>query len=77
MNHHNISVKLENQANGLQDRIELEFKAQMDASREELLFLQKEMTDKIKIDLKRASEWADDLQDFKEKFNGLAIVLNI
>ena len=56
LNHHNVSVKLENQAQSLQDRIELEFKGQMQASKEELLFLQKEMTDKIKGDLKKASE---------------------
>ena len=49
-------MKLENQAQSLQDRIELEFKGQMQASKEELLFLQKEMTDKIKGDLKKASE---------------------
>ena len=50
--HQNISVKLANLAQSLQDKIELEFKGQMVASKEELVYLQKEMIDKIKLDMK-------------------------
>lgn len=56
-------------AQNLQDKIELEFKSQMHASKEELLFMQKEMTDKFRNDLKRASECADNLQNLDSKFN--------
>lgn len=63
-------MKLANQAQVLQDKIELEFKGQMAASREEMMFLQKEMTDNIKHDLKKATECADDLQSLQEAFLG-------
>ncbi|CAI2382127.1 unnamed protein product [Moneuplotes crassus] len=69
LNHHSISIKLANQAQILQDKIELEFKGQMAASKEEMLFLQKEMTDNIKQDLKKASECADDLETLQKKFD--------
>ena len=67
-NHQSISHSLANMAKSLQDKIELEFKAQMTASKEELLFMQKEMTDKFRTDLKRASECADNLQKLEERF---------
>jgi hypothetical protein len=34
----NLTAKLSNMAQGLQDRLELEFKGQMIASKEELMF---------------------------------------
>lgn len=54
--HHSISHNLANMAKNLQDKIELEFKAQMSAAKEELIYMQKEMGDKFKADLKRATE---------------------
>ena len=42
---HNLSAVAQN----LQDKIELEFKAQMAAAKEELMFVQKEITDKYMI----------------------------
>jgi hypothetical protein len=43
-------------AQNLQDKIELEFKAQMSAAREEMMFMQKQIVDNVKKDLKRAIE---------------------
>lgn len=67
--HQSVSHNLAIMAQNLQDKIELEFKSQMHASKEELLFMQKEMTDKFRNDLKRASECADNLQSLDSKFN--------
>lgn len=50
--HGSISHNLAMMAQSLQDKIELEFKAQMHASKEELLFMQKEMTDKFRVEMK-------------------------
>lgn len=72
-----ISHNLSNMAKSLQDKIELEFKAQMSASRDELMFMQKEMTDKFRADLKRASEWAEDLQRLQDQFKGTAFQIHI
>lgn len=72
-----MAAKLANMAQNLQDKIELEFKGQMVASKEELMFLQKEMTDKIKTDLKRASECADNLQDLDHRYTGKIRTTNL
>ena len=43
-----ISHNLHTMAQQLQDKIELEFKSQMNSAKEDLKYMQKEMTDKFK-----------------------------
>lgn len=54
MSHSNMNLALNSltaMTHNLQDKIELEFKAQMSLAKEELLYIQKEITDKYAFDL--------------------------
>jgi len=70
INLHSIQHSLKTMAQSLQDKIELEFKAQMLAAKEEMLYIQKQLTDNVKKDLKKASEVSDNLQKLETKFTG-------